>query len=222
MTAIGDFMRAFLVKKNVWDVVSGLKVMPTESPNSKAGRGYRGDAELRMTIHLQKSTKPVAWPVALLYVVVSYFWRNLKVRRRAEAHRLALQFQEIGGTIEDKDIILVLTGGLPPTYDVALDSVSPGDLTLDDVVTRREPSLGESARAARYKRQNRFIADYLLEERANCNEEEVMSVAAKDDVVGFRGGAFVSVFFSCALRRTQNSYLLHACASGSYHYIRLF
>jgi hypothetical protein len=139
MTAIGDFMRAFLVKKNVWDVVSGLKVMPTESPNSKAGRGYRGDAELRMTIHLQKSTKPVAWPVALLYVVVSYFWRNLKVRRRAEAHRLALQFQEIGGSIEDKDIILVLTGGLPPTYDVALDSVSPGDLTLDDVVTRREP-----------------------------------------------------------------------------------
>jgi hypothetical protein len=77
------------------------------------------------------------------------------------------------------------------------------------------------ARAARYKRQNRFIADYLLEERANCSEE-VMSVAVKDDVLGFRGGAFVSVFFSCVLQRTQNSYLLHACASGSYHYIRLF
>ena len=56
----------------------------------------------------------------------------------AEVLCLALQLQAIGITVNNEDIILVLTGGLPSSYDnffITLDSTSPADLTLDYVIT---------------------------------------------------------------------------------------
>jgi hypothetical protein len=64
----------------------------------------------------------------------------------SEARRLALQLEEIGITVDDEDIILVLTGGLPSLYDNLLSPSTlppPVLLTLDYVVTRL---LNEEAR----------------------------------------------------------------------------
>jgi hypothetical protein len=69
----------------------------------------------------------------------------------SEAHCLALQPQEIGVAIDEEDITLVLTGGLPPSYDnfiITLDSTPPADLTLDYVITRL---LNEEARQSSTK-----------------------------------------------------------------------
>jgi hypothetical protein len=56
----------------------------------------------------------------------------------AEAQHLVLQLQEIRVTVDDEDIILILTGGLPQFYDsfiITLDSLSPADLMLNNVIT---------------------------------------------------------------------------------------
>src|ERR1700738_1264148 len=49
------FMRALLVKKNVWDVVSGSETLPGGSPNTKAVRGFRrkqAEAIVEITLHV--------------------------------------------------------------------------------------------------------------------------------------------------------------------------
>src|ERR1700730_6090022 len=57
----------------------------------------------------------------------------------AQACGLACELMEIGVNINDEYIILVLTGGLPHSYDhfvITLDSTHTSELTLDYVVTR--------------------------------------------------------------------------------------
>ena len=64
----------------------------------------------------------------------------------ADTHRVAFQLTKIGISVPDEDLILVLTAGLPPSYEpliVSLDAVSPDSLTLDFVVSRL---LNEEAR----------------------------------------------------------------------------
>ena len=57
----------------------------------------------------------------------------------ADICRVAFQLSEIGISVPDEDIILVLTAGLPPSYEpliVSLDAVFPDLLTLNFVISR--------------------------------------------------------------------------------------
>ncbi|KAI5980357.1 hypothetical protein EDD15DRAFT_2147572, partial [Pisolithus albus] len=57
----------------------------------------------------------------------------------AEVRRTAFQLQEVDVSVSDEDIILVLTLGLPTSYEsfvVSLDTTPPDQLTLDYVITR--------------------------------------------------------------------------------------
>jgi hypothetical protein len=72
------------------------------------------------------------------------FWRLVKPEGPmqnfiSEARHLAKQLADIGVTVYDEDLILVLTGGLPSSYDnfvISLDATPLPQLTLDYVVTR--------------------------------------------------------------------------------------
>ncbi|OJA07944.1 hypothetical protein AZE42_11021 [Rhizopogon vesiculosus] len=55
----------------------------------------------------------------------------------AEVLRIAFQLQEIAVDVTDEDLILVLTLGLPSSYEnliVSLDATPPDELTLDHVI----------------------------------------------------------------------------------------
>ncbi|KAG6825511.1 hypothetical protein H0H92_003431 [Tricholoma furcatifolium] len=61
---------------------------------------------------------------------------------------LANRLTAIDVTVSDEDIIVVLTAGLPPSYEtvlISLDAVEPTQLTLDFVITRL---LNEESRQA--------------------------------------------------------------------------
>ena len=226
------FMRALLVKKNVWDVVSGLETLPAGSPNSKPVHAFRRkqaeaiaeitlNVEPTQLIFIQGDDPNVVWDSLTKVHQARGMASRLALRRRflrlekpegpmqnfiAEARRLALQLQEIGVTVEDEDTILVLTGGLPPSYDnfvVALDS-APSDLTLDYVITRLlneesrqlngEASYAESALAARYKPgEVKTVLSHITcwkcgkkgHYQSNCKKEEeanlALSVVVEED-----------------------------------------
>ena len=56
----------------------------------------------------------------------------------SDIKKAAFQLEAAGVSTIDEDIILALTEGLPEsfsTFIVALDSLPPGELTLDNVVT---------------------------------------------------------------------------------------
>ena len=56
----------------------------------------------------------------------------------AEVHGITFQLGEIGVTIDNEDLILVLTMGLPKSYDtfvISLDTTDPAALTLNFVIT---------------------------------------------------------------------------------------
>ncbi|KAI9056734.1 hypothetical protein FKP32DRAFT_1585270 [Trametes sanguinea] len=66
----------------------------------------------------------------------------------ADVRRAAFQLTEIGASLTDEDVILVLTSGLPPSYEncvVTLDATPAESLTLDYVVARL---LNEESRQA--------------------------------------------------------------------------
>ena len=158
-------MKAVLVKKNVWEVVSGAETLPNGSPNTKPVRAFRrkqAEAITEITLRvepaqlsfIQDEDPKVVWDTLISVHQSRGMASRLTLRRRflrlkknddasmqgfiGEARRLALQLQEIGVTVEDEDVILVLTGGLPPSYDnfvITLDSTPPSQLTLDYVIT---------------------------------------------------------------------------------------
>jgi hypothetical protein len=133
------------------------------------------------------------------------FWKlekgNLTIQAFiSEARCLANQLKDIGVTVDDEDIILVLTGGLPASYNnfvVSLDSTPPSDLTLAYVITRL---LNEEARqlgtipstetsehrtiafAVQAKRNLAFITCFNCQKKGHyandCPEKKAEKVAA--------------------------------------------
>jgi gag-polypeptide of LTR copia-type/Domain of unknown function (DUF4219)/Zinc knuckle len=159
-------MKAFLVKKNLWEVVEGSETLPAGSPNTKPVRAFRrkqAEAIAEITLHVEvpqlsfiRDDDPaVVWDelaaihqargMATRLSLRRRFWR-LQLRENdsmqffiSSARRLATQLTEIGFNVDDEDLILVLTGGLPPSYEnfvVTLDATPPSLLTLDYVITR--------------------------------------------------------------------------------------
>jgi hypothetical protein len=160
-----QLMKALLVRKDLWDVVSGVETLPSGSPNTKAVRTFRkrqAQAGAEIILHVEPSQLPFidnddpkeVWDTLTSMHQARGMATRLTVRRQfwklekgdggvqafiSNARRLANHLIEIGVTVDDEDIILVLTGGLPSSYEnfvVSLDSTPPSELTLEYVVTR--------------------------------------------------------------------------------------
>jgi hypothetical protein len=158
-------MEAVLIRKGLMEYVDGTRAVPLGSPNSKVVKDFlKKQAEARAEIVLQVETPQLShvrdrdpriiWTT--LQTVHRGFATRLTLRRKfimlkktddmtmqawiAHVRRVAFQLQEmIDVSVSDEDIILVLTIGLPPSYNnfiVTLDSTPYDDLTLDYVISR--------------------------------------------------------------------------------------
>jgi hypothetical protein len=166
-------MEALLVRKQLWDIVSGEKTKPLGSVTSAPVKAFiRKQAEARAELVLQVETSQLPHlrnedPVKI--------WEDLKnihqarglasrisLRRKflwlskatdqtmsswvAKVRHTAFRLEEIGVEVSDEDFILVLTQGLPPSYDnfvVTLDATDVDVLSSEHVITRL---LNEEAR----------------------------------------------------------------------------
>lgn len=165
-------MEALLVRKGLWGVVNGDIEEPSTGENSRSMIAYRkkqSEARAELVLHVEPTQlsfirdpdPSVIWDNLAKMHQSRGMATRLALRRKflklqkpegpmqifvAEARRLAFELAQIGVTVDDEDMILVLTGGLPPSYDnlvIALDSTPAKDLTLDYVITRL---LNEEAR----------------------------------------------------------------------------
>lgn len=167
------FMEAVLIRKDLLGIVEGTVTQPLGSPNSKAVKAFvhkqkltRAEIILRVSPsqlpHVRNPDPKVIWDNLRALHQSRGFASRLSLRRRfitmkkgdtqsiqswiADIRRVAFQLSEIDVSVPDEDIILVLTAGLPPSYDsfiISLDAVSPDLLTLDFVISRL---LNEEAR----------------------------------------------------------------------------
>jgi hypothetical protein len=167
------FMEAVLIRKDLLGVVDGSVIQPLGSPNSKPVKTFfqkkklaRAEIILRISPsqlpHVRDPDPQVIWDNLRTLHQSRGFASRLSLRRRfitmkkgdkqsiqswvADVRRVAFQLSEIDSTVPDEDIILVLTAGLPPSYEsfiISLDAVSPDLLTLDFVISRL---LNEEAR----------------------------------------------------------------------------
>ena len=160
------FMEAILIRKDLLDIVDGTVTHPLGSPNSKPVKAFLQKQKLaraEIILRVSPSQLPnvhdpdlmVIWDTLRALHQFRGFASCLSLRRRfitmkkedmqsiqswvADIRRVAFQLSEIDVSVPDEDIILVLTAGLPPSYEsliVSLDAVSPDLLTLDFVISR--------------------------------------------------------------------------------------
>jgi hypothetical protein len=159
-------MEAVFTRRNVRDVALGVTPRPLTGPNSKGVRDWdRQSAEARAEMILAVEVDQLAHMTATTAYEV---WQELERVRRSrgfatkmalrrtfmsmqmdnnqnmaswigEVRGVAFRLKQAGITVDDEDIILVLTMGLPDSYDtfvVALDSTDSSALTLDYVIGR--------------------------------------------------------------------------------------
>lgn len=159
-------MKALLIRKGLWYVVDGSETRPAGSPGTKNVRSFvRKQAEAIAEITLALDSSQLSFissddPKEVWDYLASIHQgrgvaTRLTLRRRfnrldksadesmqsfiSTARRLAAQLREVGATVDDEDLILAITGGLPRSYNtfiVSLDSTPADDLTLDYVVSR--------------------------------------------------------------------------------------
>ena len=156
-------MKALLVKKNLWDVIEGTKTLPARSLNMKPVQAFcrkQAEALAEITLHvevlqlsfIQDNNPAVIWDVLTAVHQARSMATHLALHCRflhlqkpegpmqnfiAQACCLTHELTEIGININDEDIILVLTGGLPCSYDhfvITLNSTHASELTLNYVI----------------------------------------------------------------------------------------
>lgn len=166
-------MEALLVRKGLWEVVSGAESQPLGSLNHKAVKAWKkksmeGRAEIILNVepsqlaHVRSPEGPAVWANLCTIHQARGFGTRMARRRAffkmekssdtpisrwiADVRRAAFMLEEIGASMDDEDIIIVLANGLPNSYEhfvITLDSTPPADLTLNYVITRL---LNEEAR----------------------------------------------------------------------------
>lgn len=166
-------MDALLTRKGLQDVATGVTPRPTLGPNSTVTKAWvRKNAEARaeLILHVEVDQLPhmTSDEAATIWDELERVHRarglatRLALRRKfltakkkndlpmarwiADVRGLAFRLTNGGVTVDDEDIILVLTMGLPQSYDtlvVALDSTPSTQLTLEYVIQRL---LNEEAR----------------------------------------------------------------------------
>ena len=137
-------MEAVFVRRNVHDVAIGTTPRPTTGPNSKVVKDWdRKSAEARAEMILAVEVDQLAHMAATTAYEV---WQELEKVHRArgfatkmalrrhfmsmhmedqqkmaswigDVRGVAFRLKQAGITVDDEDIILVLTMGLPDTYD---------------------------------------------------------------------------------------------------------
>ena len=167
------FMEAVLIRKDLLGIVDGSITQPLGSPNSRPVKAFlqkqklaRAEIILRISPsqlpHVRDPDPTAIWDNLRTLHQSRGFASRLSLRRRfitmkkkdtqsiqswvADVRRVAFQLAEIDVTVPDEDVILVLTAGLPSSYEsfiISLDAVSPNSLTLDFVISRL---LNEEAR----------------------------------------------------------------------------
>ena len=160
------FMEAVLIRKDLFGVVDGSVTQPLGSTSFKPVKAFlhrqklaRAEIILRISPsqlpHVRDPDPKVIWDNLRALHQSRGFASRLSLRRHfitmkkgdtqsiqswvADVRRVAFQLSEIDVTVPDEDIVLILTAGLPSSYEsfiISLDAVSPDSLTLHFVVSR--------------------------------------------------------------------------------------
>jgi hypothetical protein len=184
------FEKASLIRKGVWGVVDGSITQPATGPNSNIMISFKKkqqEAFADIVLNLSPSQLPhissdnpkelwdtleaihTARGVASRLTLRRSFWKLTKQPDQsmksfiADARRLKHQLGDIGVTVGDEEMILVLTGGLPPSYDylvVSLDATPEDDLTVEYVINRvlNEETRQENSSAVKKRKNVAFSA----------------------------------------------------------------
>jgi hypothetical protein len=158
-------MEAYLIQKDVWDIVNGNIVHPHGSTNSKAVCTFLKKQQVACSaiiLNVEMSQLPHT-----CYDDPKLIWDNLKKVHQAcsfatclslhhqflymqigkdqtisswilDVKNTAYRLSGVSVTVLDDDIILALCEGLPTSYlmlIVTLNSLPPDELTLDNIVT---------------------------------------------------------------------------------------
>ena len=157
---------ATLVEKDLWDIIDSLLTHPVGSPNHKAVRAFVKKQQLagtKIILSIEVSQLPhthhddpkVIWDSLEKVHHARGFATCLSLHRHflymhkqdnqpivswvSGVKKAAFQLEAASVSIIEEDIILALTEGLPQsfaTFIVALDSLPPSELSLDNVVMR--------------------------------------------------------------------------------------
>ncbi|TBU23862.1 hypothetical protein BD311DRAFT_602175, partial [Dichomitus squalens] len=129
------FMQALLTKQGVWGVVS-------------SALGHIHDTTDTHTLWTTLKTVHCSRGFGMHLSLCRDFFSMVRGEYQtmtswiADVHQLAFQLKDIGATyttVTDEDIIIVLTKGLPSSYEhlvVSLDATLSDDLTLNLVIRR--------------------------------------------------------------------------------------
>ena len=156
------YMRSTLIKKGLWKVVEGSETCPLGSPNSKAVKAFerrQTEAHAEIVLRLEPSQLPhahstdphVLWEELQRMHRAQGFATRMTFRRRfntmmkradqsmgswiADVQQATFRLKEVGYIATDEDKILVLTQGLPPSYDpfiISLDAAIANGNTADN------------------------------------------------------------------------------------------
>jgi hypothetical protein len=208
-------MEAVFTRKNVLDVAVGTTPRPTTGPNSKAVKDWdRKSAEARAEMilaveidqlaHMTASTAPEVWEELERVHRSRGFATKMALRRKfmsmrkpddqkmstwiGDVRSLVFRLSQVGVTVNDENVILVLTMGLPASFDtfvVALDSTDAAALTLDYVIGRLlneesrisvvTPSVPEAAYAANARRPLSQITCFTCGKRGHYKSTALTS-----------------------------------------------
>ena len=171
-------MEMLLEKMDLWEMIDGSAQAPAAAPGSTAMRKWEKRKRLTKAeivlkvedsqlIHTKMDDPALIWTKLQTVHKSRGFATRMTLRRRFHAmakqeeqtmqsyinqvQELAGKLTDLGSEISDEEAILVLTQGLPDTYDsliVSLDATPPEALTVDGVIARliNEESRQEPAR----------------------------------------------------------------------------
>ena len=156
-------MEALLTRKGLLEAATGVTPEPTTGPNSSATRSWlkkNAEACAEMILHMEVDQLPhmthrTAFGVwAKLEkvhcthgLVTRILWRrkfySMRMKRDdrmsswiAEVRWISFQLTQMGVSVDDEEIILVLTMGLPPSYHTFVSTLENVDnLTLDYIIS---------------------------------------------------------------------------------------
>lgn len=184
-------MEAIFTRKQVHDVATGITPRPTTGPNSVTTKAWErksqeAKAEMILSVeidqlaHMRGATAIDVWNELETVHRARGLATKMALRRRfitarmrsdqkmsswiGDVRTIAFQLEQAGVTLTDEDIILVLTAGLPSSYNqliVSLDGLSPADLTLENVMTHL---LNEESRHVTQPARTRTTASDPTEE----------------------------------------------------------
>lgn len=160
------YMEAVLTKKGVFGLVEGSVTRPAGSPNHKSVLSFlnkQREARSEIILRLSPSQLPhardpdpkVIWEELHRVHQARGFATKHALRRKflyaskeatqsmqswiAQVRQAAHRLTAAGGTASEEDIIIVLTQGLPITFEsliISLDAAHPNELTVDYVIGR--------------------------------------------------------------------------------------